>query len=465
MNYYSVPLARNAPWRACFREGDFPVLFAQNGDPEDLILRHSDILLKRQGVHKNNTKKKTFTVYLVVTEHCNLNCAYCDVLGLYDWGKNGSVMTQENARQALDILTQRLQADPDLFAQMVFFGGEPLLNWPVMTSVLEQIEQHPQRSRIETMVVTNGTLITTERAQLLARHRVYCVVSLDGTAEVNDAVRKKPCGQGSYRDVEQGLDILMQVMPGSFGISCTVGSHNADGLSDHLCSLHERFKPVSIGLNMFHYQQDGKNCIEMPREDLARAMLDAFRTSRERGIPVYQYTGILKGFINRRRNLDYCPACVDKLLFTPSGRVGRCETLMNDKRFTIPLEKMQGTELPAHLDWTAYTPEKEPVCRSCFARWICPGSCAYDQLVTTGRLDGVDPRRCDFHKAFLTEMLDILFDETCAASDTAVQNGDVIVPDETHFKKVAGTVPLEFPPHTIWIVSLSSVTAEAPCNG
>ncbi len=450
MKTYQMPLSRNKEFTAHLREEDYAVIFTHDGDhkSEELFSAHHTVLTECQPKLGRGDNKRTVTCYFVLTDKCNLTCKYCDVLGPGDQRPPGRTMTWEMAERGLQILFGRLAREPDLHAQVTFFGGEPLLAWPLLAQICEYVAAHPYKDRVAKMLVTNGTRIDAGRAAFLLEHRVYVVVSLDGGPQVNDVMRTH-----SYDAVAAGLDDLHAVMPGRFGISCTVGSHNAARLSDELRFLQDRFSPLCIGLNIYHYQRDGTSPIRMDSDALGDALLDAFRTARNEDISIYQFIGILKAFSRRYRNLDYCPACVDKLLFSPRGLVGRCETLMDDPRFTVPLDEVQDHRLSPKLDWTRYTPEHEPVCQTCATRWICPGSCAYDMLVTTGHPQGVDDRRCRFHTRLLMEMLDLLL-ESCEGC----QKQQVIIPDQRAFDAVVGDMPTSFPPDTIWIVSLSNVT-------
>lgn len=462
-SFHRVPLARNPGVMAHLRTADQRVLFTggEAGDRADvhLFARHQARLDERQPTYTGTPSKRTLTLYMVLTDRCNLGCSYCDVLGRPDQRGGGVLMSWAIAQRAMEILLARLRAEPELEAQVTFFGGEPLLAWPLLERLCRFLEAQPERRRISRMLVTNGTLLSDARSSFLLAHRVYVVVSMDGRPGAHDAVRSLLGGGASFPAVDQGMASLNRVMPGRWGISTTVGSHNAATLQDELRWMQERYQPLCIGLNIYHYQRDGGCGIAMDDAAMGAAMLEAFRTARQEGISIYQFIGILKGFLRRERNLDYCPACVDKLLFSPAGRVGRCETLMFDECFSVPLEQVRDHELPEHLDWTAYTPEHEPACQACAARWVCPGSCAYDQWVTTGSLHGVQGRRCAFHRGMLVEMLDLLY-EACVREHGSAP---VLVPAQRHFDAVPGTMPTSFPADTIWIVSMASVTdATAP---
>ena len=463
-DHHRVTLARRPEITAHLRTADRRVLFTQ-GDatliPDAALFdRHHDLLEHAQAASAASTGKRTLTLYMVLTDRCNLGCRYCDVLGRPDQRRAGVNMPWSIAERAVEILLSRLRAEPELEAQVTFFGGEPLLAWGLLERLCRLLEGLPERRRISRMLVTNGTLLDDAKSAFLLAHRVYVVVSLDGRPQVNDGVRALLGGGASFPAVDRGAASLDRVMPGRWGISCTVGSHNAATLQDELRWLQQRYHPLCIGLNIYHYQRDGGCGIAMDDDAMGAAMLEAFRTARREGISIYQFIGILKGFLRRERNLDYCPACVDKLLFSPAGRVGRCETLMFDERFSVPIEQVRDHHLPAHLDWTAYTPEHEPACQACPARWICPGSCAYDQWVTTGALHGVQGRRCAFHRGMLVEMLELLHQ----ACEDEHGPAPVLVPAQHHFDAVPGAMPTSFPADTIWIVSMASAS-QAPAPG
>ncbi len=465
--YFTIPLRRHSDYVAHVREKDYSLIFSKKTAElaekpdfndtkanQDLFLKYGNLIAERQPRHLGaEKKKKTFTTYLILTDSCNLNCIYCDVLSNQDYQNYGKKMTWEVAKTALDVIASRLEADPSLYAQVTFFGGEPLINLPVLKRICEYIETMDNRDRIDRMIVTNGTLIKRETAEFLLKHKVYVVVSIDGLPSSNNIGRVTHRGQGAYQATEKGLDILKEVMPKQFGLSCTLGSHNAENLAEQIEYLHKRFNPVSIGINMYHYRQDGGCPIKVDEQLLIHSQLEALKVCRREGIAIYQYVGLLKSFITRQRNQDYCPACIDKILYLPEGRVGRCETMVFNDQFNFPIEMAVKNQMPEILDWTKYTPTHEPACQTCEARWICAGSCPYDQYITTGSLNGVEERRCNFHKKFLYELLDLVLDAVLEEEKPEA----ILIPAQKHFNYIAGNIPMSFPKDTIYITGTGPV--------
>ena len=455
--FFTTSLLRHPKYTAHIRTKDFAVLFTPLTNTiksEQLFLKQDNIIGKQQIYNSSSIHKKTFTMYLVLCDQCNLQCLYCDVLGKKDHRKNKGYMTWDIAKIAINELLRRIKDDPELNAQIVFFGGEPLLNWSLLTRICKEIKKTGLNNKIEKMLVTNGILLNRKKAVFLKKHNVYVVVSIDGQQKTNDSVRCYYNGTGSFADISKGLKCLMNIMPEQYGISCTLGSHNALSLSKEIVYLHEKFDPCCIGINVFHFQQDGTCPIKIDDKTLCKSLLSSFKIARKKGIAIYQFANILKAFTSHQRNKDYCPACVNKLLFSPNGRVGRCETLMSDKRFSVSLQDFLTKPMPKELDWSKYTPEHEPICLKCIARWICPGSCAYDQFISTGSLNGVEPRRCNFHIQFLIELLSLVLDSMLKQDSTQ----EIYVPLKHDFAGVMGNIPTSFPDHTIFVTGMGSMS-------
>lgn len=81
---------------------------------------------------------------LHICHDCNMRCLYC-FAGTGDYGThNRSMLSAETGRKAVDFLVaasgERHHLDID------FFGGEPLMNWPVVTELTDYCERIGRRS-------------------------------------------------------------------------------------------------------------------------------------------------------------------------------------------------------------------------------------------------------------------------------------------------------------------------------
>lgn len=143
---------------------------------------------------------------LVLTEKCNLSCSYCHSQTGH---KNKHVMPIDVALSSLNTFILDLESRGHSSAEVSLYGGEPLLNKPVLEAVLQEIERARARGlSITSIINTNGTLITEELAAKFAEAEVRAHVSLDGPDEAANANRVDRAGRSSWPDVISGFNNL-----------------------------------------------------------------------------------------------------------------------------------------------------------------------------------------------------------------------------------------------------------------
>src|SRR5439155_26176970 len=103
-------------------------------------------------------------VTLLTTLQCNFACDYCFQGDHGDYNKFADKMSLENAaRVAVWIERELDRVRPEKFV-LTFFGGEPLLNLPVMYELAERGARAARERGIDIYinVITNGLLLTPE---------------------------------------------------------------------------------------------------------------------------------------------------------------------------------------------------------------------------------------------------------------------------------------------------------------
>lgn len=149
--------------------------------------------------------KKRFKIsklMLDVTDDCNLDCGYCYASKYYK-KENMSNETIEK------IITKFFL--PDIVEgvnQVVFFGGEPLLNLSGIEYFIKRLEELLDEGKIEYLprfnIITNGTIYSERVFNLFNKYKMGVMVSCDGPAELQDAQRPfRGSGKGSF-DVVAG---------------------------------------------------------------------------------------------------------------------------------------------------------------------------------------------------------------------------------------------------------------------
>ena len=131
---------------------------------------------------------------LVVTLRCNTTCVYCHA-SRANMDQVQTDMTPEIAEKAVDLI---LQTTSD-YVTIEFQGGEPLVNFPVVQHAIEYaLEKNKSIGKqLEFTMVSNFALMTEEKLDYLLDKRVQLCTSIDGPADLHDAVRKLPRADGS----------------------------------------------------------------------------------------------------------------------------------------------------------------------------------------------------------------------------------------------------------------------------
>jgi radical SAM protein with 4Fe4S-binding SPASM domain len=127
-----------------------------------------------------------------ITYRCNLKCIMCEVSNIIN-KKDDELNTSEIINFINNVLNKYS------IKSVRFLGGEPLLRKDLET-IISGIS-----SRVHTKIITNGTLITEERAKRIVESKTSLVsFSIDGPEHIHDMFR----GIGSFKQAISGLDNL-----------------------------------------------------------------------------------------------------------------------------------------------------------------------------------------------------------------------------------------------------------------
>ena len=154
----------------------------------------------------HNTDEMHVTV--LTTLQCNFACDYCLQGDHGDYNLHANKMSLETAGNVCDWLTQRLDTVKPRKLALTFFGGEPLLNLPVLYEIAERAWTEAQLRNIEMQiqVITNGLLLTPEVVDRLKPFGLNGFkVTLDGDRETHDRMRPLRGGQATFDRIIENI--------------------------------------------------------------------------------------------------------------------------------------------------------------------------------------------------------------------------------------------------------------------
>ncbi len=321
---------------------------------------------------------KLANITLLVAQCCNLRCRYC-YAGGGDYGMPTQRMTATTLRRSLEQLLPL--AGPRL--TLSFFGGEPLLNLPLLQRavILAQRLGEKAGTDIRFALTTNGTLLEGRALEFVRRHVNSLAVSLDGNAAVNDGTRRFRLGNGSvHAKVVIGLARL-RATGASFSLRATVTPETAPFLAESaeylagLGAVSLRIVPdfgaTTWPENALEALVNGFEAVH--RVALTRALNGHSPLGGEALYPILENR--LHGIIRTRPCMageEVVAVAANGDLYPCDHFVGRAEYAMGnvyDPDFPGPAFTRVQERLAAN------TTAVRPVCQECTVRDICGGEC------------------------------------------------------------------------------------------
>jgi uncharacterized protein len=162
----------------------------------------------------------TLRVTVLTTLQCNFACDYCYQGDHGDWNTFAEKMSPETAARVGDWIEARLDEVRPNKLSLMFFGGEPLLNVPVMYYLADRasIASRQRGIPMTISVVTNGLLLTREIVQrLLSFAPLSLKVTLDGDRDTHNRMRPLRGGQGTFDKIVRNVGQVADLCPVSIG--------------------------------------------------------------------------------------------------------------------------------------------------------------------------------------------------------------------------------------------------------
>ncbi|MDO9582002.1 MAG: anaerobic sulfatase maturase [Desulfomicrobium sp.] len=174
---------------------------------------------------------------------CNLRCDYCFYLekGAFFPGVKRPRMTDEVLEAYVH---QSAAANLGTPGGLLFSwqGGEPtLMGLDFFRRAVELEQKYCQGQAFENTLQTNGTLLTDEWCEFLARNRFLVGLSLDGPDFVHDRHRRDAAGRGTFERVLRSLKLL-QKHGVDYNVMATVGRESAR----HPLEIYSFFKDQGV---------------------------------------------------------------------------------------------------------------------------------------------------------------------------------------------------------------------------
>jgi uncharacterized protein len=341
-------------------------------------------------------------VWMHVTNQCNLRCTYCYIQ------KTTQHMPLELGKQALAEIFATALKNGRKEVLLKFAGGEALLEFNLVRSLTNYARQLAAKTglKVQPIILTNGTTIKPEVAQIMHDEDYVAAISLDGLAEYNDRTRPLLGGQGSFRQIERGLNLLLEYQV-RFNVSVVVSKYNLPHLPVLTRYLLER--NLAFTFNFFRENELAEQNLAVDNTQLIEGISRAYDVVAEM-LPSYSLmNAILDRVQFNAPHLQACGVGTNYIVVKHTGEIVNCQMHMQKRG----LAKVgQGHDLLTvvrernFISSNARSVEQKEGCSSCQWRFVCAGGCPIITFASQGRFDTRSPF-CASYKALIPQVLDL----------------------------------------------------------
>jgi len=356
------------------------------------------------------------TMVMNVTNQCNLACTYCYEYGedkIVDTsnGKQSKFMAESTALESVDFLLR----ESGRVAHLTFFGGETLLNFPVLKSTIAYARRRAAEldKEIDFSLTTNATLLRPEIIEFLAENRVGVTISIDGPRNLQDKFRVFHNGAGSYDVAAPKIKELLRVHRSwPIGARVTLTSDTLDittiyrHLTEELGFWEVGFAPVTTSPNQtYAIGEGGFDKMLGQFRALAAEFLEHAAVNKHHGFSNVKDTleeihkGVSKAYP--------CGAGLGLLGVSTDGDVALCHRFAGSDAHKMGTVKdgidrgVQTAFLQQH-----HIADKTD-CSKCWARPLCSGGCYHEAHVRYGTTQRPNLHYCEWIRGWTDTCLQI----------------------------------------------------------
>jgi uncharacterized protein len=323
------------------------------------------------------------TIVLNVNTGCNLGCTYCYKEDLAIPAQ-GEKMDFATAAKSIELLLREGAVRERI--NVVFFGGEPLSNMPLIRQVVEYTERRcrEEHKTVDFSLTSNATLLSEEIIDYLNAHHFSVSISIDGPKAAHDRHRVTVGGQGSYDLVSRKARMLLErytARPVGARVTITSGFTDVTAIHEHLTGelgfYEVGYAPVtSNSMDLFNLKGEELKQLFVQMKILGQRYLEAALNNENIGFSNMHQ--LLTDLYQGNRKTLPCGAGVGLLAVDNAGELNLCHRFTGSELPTYSNvdDGIDKARLGAFLE--AAADRRGTVCETCQIRNLCAGGCYHE---------------------------------------------------------------------------------------
>ncbi|RHJ75311.1 radical SAM peptide maturase [Parabacteroides sp. AM08-6] len=339
-----------------------------------------------------------------VTDSCNLKCKYCgygEFYCSYDKRETRNLSFQRAKRLIDYIFSMWKEHGQDVYKHSItfsFYGGEPLLNVPLIRQIQDYVETNYAYCVDLNYSMTSNAMLLDRYMDFLVEKNFSLLISLDGDKE-GQAYRVDHHGVNSFERVYANVKLLQEKYPDYFKEKVHFNSvlhdrNSTDGLFHYMQDTFGKI-PMISQLNTSGIREDkreefkslfvskDRNFYEAPDVPLLINEM-FFDVPDTRALYTYleQFSGnVYKSYTDLFVDQSKLPSfptgtCVPfnrKMFLTVNGKILACERI--DQKYALGYVTDEGVDLDFEKIAAFYNTFFEKIkkqCQGCYRKSYCP---------------------------------------------------------------------------------------------
>ncbi|APM40375.1 thioether cross-link-forming SCIFF peptide maturase [Clostridium kluyveri] len=332
-------------------------------------------------VLKDNTPSFIKALCLNVAHDCNLKCKYCFAdEGEYKGAK--ALMSAHIGKKAIDFVIEK--SGPRKNIEIDLFGGEPLMAFQCIKEIVEYAKEQEVKNnkQIRFTMTTNAIMLNDEIMEYIDKNMGNIVLSIDGRKEINDNIRVRKDGGGTFNTILPKIKHMIEIRDKSkqYYVRGTFTRKNTDFFEDIKFLQNEGFEEISVEPVVL----PSDNPLSLREEDLPEIYSQYDKLYEEmlkwkpgdEKFKFYHFNIDITGGPCIYKRISGCGAGHEYVAITPQGDIYPCHQFVGNEAFKMGnLNNWKDLREDISCEFKNSHIYNKPQCRKCWARFYCSGGC------------------------------------------------------------------------------------------
>ena len=349
---------------------------------------------------------------------CNLRCKYCFAASGDNFTGSRKDMSESMLKEIMDFVYFDILKNCKSYRLDFVSGGEPLLNFDIIKHAIKYGEELFQRTgkKLTIFLVTNGTINIQKYWDFLNESNVYLGVSIDGTQKNHDEFRKDMNQNGTYHTVLNTIDSVIHSSKYSSKFRAIWGLCVITGKTQSLIDMLLSVKETGIKqmqMKFARLPKDHDLALNADALDQIKTVYSEFTEFLAHNIENHDLSNLnmilnetdyfgkyIFRLLIKSINPYRCGAGKNKFSFDVQGNIYPCDSFVGNNDYLIGNVKI-GVQRDVIERFKAATIDNRPLCKSCWAKYLCGGDCYHNSYLSNQNIEHPDEIFCELTKYFI----------------------------------------------------------------